>query len=81
VIKQLKTMATRQSGLTLTKMENEMIATVRYQVATYSGEVQVNCNENDEDEYIIAKAKKIVTQRAGGSLPFGYESWKVIERS
>lgn len=58
-----------------------MIATVKYQVATYSGEVQVNCNENDEDEYIIARAKRIVTQRAGGSLPFGYESWKVVERS
>jgi len=35
-----------------------MIATVKYQVATYSGVVQVNCNENDDDEYIIAKAKK-----------------------
>lgn len=58
-----------------------MIATVKYQVATYSGEVQVNCNENDEDDYIIAKAKRIVTQRAGGSLLFGYESWKVVERS
>ena len=58
-----------------------MIATVKYQIATYSGEVQVNCNENDEVEVIIAKAKRIVTQRAGGSLPFGYESWKVIERS
>lgn len=58
-----------------------MIATVKYKVATYSGEVQVNCNENDEDEYIIAKAKRIVTQMAGGSLPFGYESWKVVERS
>lgn len=58
-----------------------MIATVKYQVATYSGEVHVNCNENDEDEYIIAKAKRIVTQRAGGSLPFGYESWKVVECS
>ena len=34
-----------------------MIATVKYQVATYSGEVQVNCDENDEDEYIIAKAQ------------------------
>jgi len=61
-------------------MENEMMATVKYQIATYSGEVQVNCNENDEDEYIIAKAKRIVTQKAGGSLPSGYESWKVIER-
>lgn len=58
-----------------------MIATVKYQIATYSGEVQVNCNENDEDEVIIAKAKRIVTQRSGGSLPFGYESWKVMERS
>jgi len=58
-----------------------MKATVKYQIATYSGEVQVNCNENDEDEYIIAKAKRIVTQRAGGSLPFGYENWKVIGRS
>ena len=57
-----------------------MLATVKYQVATYSGEVQVNCNENDEDEYIIAKAKRIVRQRTGGSLPFGYESWKVIDR-
>lgn len=58
-----------------------MIATVKYRVATYSGEVQVNCDENDEDEYIIAKAKIIVTQRSGGSLPFGSESWKVVERS
>ena len=58
-----------------------MTATVRYQVATYQGEVIVNCNENDEDEYIIAKAKRIVKQRAGGSLPFCYESWKVVERS
>ena len=58
-----------------------MTAIVRYQIATYSGEVQVNCNENDEDECIIAIAKRIVTQRAGGSLPFGYESWRVVLRS
>lgn len=58
-----------------------MIAIVKYQVATYSGEVQVYCDENDEDEYIIAKARRIVIQKAGGSLPFGYESWKVVERS
>lgn len=58
-----------------------MIATVKYQVATYSGEVQVNCKENDEDEYIITKAKRIATRRAGDSLPFGYESWKVVRRS
>lgn len=57
-----------------------MTAIVKYQVASYSGEVTVNCDENDENEYIIAKAKRILTQRSGGSLPFGSESWKVIER-
>lgn len=27
-----------------------MIATVKYQVGTYTGEVKLNCNENDEEE-------------------------------
>ena len=27
------------------------------------------------------KAKRIITQKSGGSIPFGYESWKVVERS
>lgn len=58
-----------------------MIATVKYQIATYSGEAQVGCCPNDENEIIIAKAKRIVKQRFGGcSFPFGYESWKVIDR-
>lgn len=57
-----------------------MLAIIKYQVATYSGEIKVNCNENDEDEYIIAKAKRILIQRYGGSLPFGFECWKVVDR-
>lgn len=57
-----------------------MRAVVKYQVATYSGEVTIPCDENDDNQHIIAKAKRYVTQRAGGSLPFGYESWKVVER-
>jgi hypothetical protein len=57
-----------------------MEAKVQYRVATYRGTVSVNCEPNDEDEHIIAKAKKIVTKQARGSLPFGSESWKVIER-
>ena len=57
-----------------------MIATVEYQVATYSGEVKVNCDENEDDEFIIARAKRMLENRAGGSLPFGYEIWKVVER-
>ena len=44
-----------------------MLAIIKYQVATYSGENKVNCNENDEDKYIIAKAKRILIQRYGGS--------------
>lgn len=57
-----------------------MIATVKYQVATYSGEVKINCDSDDENEIIIAKAKRSLSQRYG-PLPFGYESWEVIERS
>ncbi len=57
-----------------------MEATVKYQVATYSGQVTVNCEPDDDNEYIIEKAKRIVKNNAGGSLPFGYESWKIISR-
>ena len=34
-----------------------MIATVKYQIATYAGEVQVNCNESDEDELVMRNGK------------------------
>ena len=57
-----------------------MLATVKYQIATYSGEIKVNCNENDENEHIIAKAKKILRQKAG-SFPFGYQRWKVVNKT
>ena len=55
------------------------IATVKYQIATYSGIVEVNCNENDEQEYIIAKAKKMLKQKTG-NFPLGYQSFKIINR-
>lgn len=54
-----------------------MTVTVKYNIATYSGEMKVNCDENDEDVHIIAKAKRILIQMVG-SLPYGYENWKVI---
>ena len=57
-----------------------MLATVKYQVATYKGQMQIECDPDDENEHIITKAKRIVIQRFGGSFPFGYESWKVVER-
>lgn len=55
-------------------------ATVKYQVATYSGEITVNCDSNDDDDQITARAKSQLIRRSGGSLPFGYESFRVINR-
>jgi hypothetical protein len=57
-----------------------MTAIVKYQIATYSGEITVPCEPDDENEVIIAKAKRILTRQAGGSLPFGYESFKIVDR-
>lgn len=54
-------------------------ATVEYRVATYSGTVDVMCNENDEDDHIIEKAKQIL-RREAGSLPFGYQHFEVVDR-
>ena len=55
-------------------------ATVKYQIATYSGEVQVTCHEDDDNEVVIAKARERVRRLAGGSLPFGYQSFKIVKR-
>ena len=57
-----------------------MRATLKYQIATYSGEIEVPCEPDEENEYIIARAKRVLKQKAGGSLPFGYESWKIVKR-
>jgi hypothetical protein len=54
-------------------------ATVQYQIATYKGEVDVYCEPDDDNDVIIAKAKKTLT-RQYGHLPYGYQSWKVISR-
>lgn len=50
---------------------------VKYQIATYSGTVTVYCDSNDDNDFIIAKAKREVTRLAGGYLPFGYESFRI----
>jgi hypothetical protein len=56
-----------------------MLATVKYQIATYQGEITVNCDPNDDNEFIIAKAKQRLRAKAG-EFPFGYQSWKVTNR-
>lgn len=55
-------------------------ATVKYQIATYSGEVTVLCDSNDENEVVIARARKRLTREAGGSLPYGSENFWIVER-
>jgi len=59
--------------------EQNQVCQVKYQVATYSGTETVYCNENDENDHIIGKAKGQLKRRAG-ELPFGYESWKITSR-
>ena len=54
-----------------------MISVVKYQVATYKGELIVSHDPDDDNEQIIAKAKKKLSREAG-VLPLGYQSFKVI---
>lgn len=55
------------------------ICVVKYQIATYRGEETVFCDSNDEDENIIAVAKRQLRKRVG-SLPLGYEFYRVVSR-
>jgi len=54
-------------------------STVNYQVATYSGDITIDHDPDDDSEIIIAKAKKILRRQCGG-LPLGYQSFKVVRR-
>ena len=60
--------------------EQRQRCVVRYQIATYSGEEIVYCDANDDNDVIEAKAKRQIKQKAGGSLPYGYEGYNIIER-
>lgn len=56
-------------------------ARVEYDVGTYTGEAMIyDVDPNEDDETIVARARKLVTRNAGGSLPFGAQSWKVVSR-
>lgn len=54
-------------------------AIVKYQIATYSGEIQVNCDPDDDNEVVISKAKARL-RRLYGELPFGYQSFSIVKR-
>lgn len=51
-------------------------AIVFYQVGQYKGEVQVSCDENDDYDYIINQAKRMVDYPQGCV----YTSFRIIER-
>ena len=58
-----------------------MLATVHYEIGTYEGEVHVNASPDDDDDFIIAKAKRVAAHRFG-PMPLGMyrERWKVTNR-
>ena len=58
--------------------ERRQRCVVRYQVATYSGEEIVFCDHNDDNEVIIAKCKRQLSRNL--PLPYGYQSFKIVER-
>lgn len=55
------------------------MATVKYQIGTYSGTVKVHCDPDDDNETIIARAKAKI-RREYGSIGMAYENYKVIDR-
>lgn len=58
-----------------------MVSTVKWQVATYSGEEKVyGVDPNDDPETVTARARGQVMRRSGGSFPLGYESWREASR-
>lgn len=58
--------------------EQRQRCVVKYQIASYSGEEIVYCDANDDNEVIIAKFKKQLSRNL--PLPYGSESFKIIER-
>jgi hypothetical protein len=60
------------------KTMNQTIFKVKYQIATYSGVIEVSANEDEDNDSIISKAKQVLKRKIGTDFPFGYQSFKVI---
>ena len=59
-------------------------AIVKLNIATYAGEeyvVELPCKKDEVDELIIARAWKKLKEDEGGSLPYGYRSAEILQRS
>ena len=58
-------------------------AIVKLNIATYAGEeyvVEVECDKDDVDEIIIAKAWKKLKENEGGSITYGHRTAEIIKR-
>lgn len=58
-----------------------MRATVRLDYADMTTTVDVPCDENDDDEALIARAWAVARRRGWLTLPMAYQSSKVLERT
>lgn len=54
-------------------------ATVRYQVATYAGEIEVWCDDEEDNDVIEHRAKTKLLSK-GGDPPIGYQSFRITRR-
>lgn len=54
--------------------------TVRYQIATYSGEIEVYTDLNADQETAISKARQQLKRKAG-EFPFGIQTFTVVDRT
>ncbi|MEA1887539.1 MAG: hypothetical protein U9N72_10065 [Bacteroidota bacterium] len=58
-------------------------AIVKLNIATYAGEeyvVEVECDKDDVDEIIIARAWNKLKEDEGGSIPYGHRTAEIIKR-
>jgi hypothetical protein len=61
-------------------MKQKQRCTIRYQVSTYSGTIVLYVDPDEKDNTIEERARKEVQRMCGGSLPFGYQAFKIVSR-
>jgi hypothetical protein len=52
--------------------------TVKYQVATYSGTIEVRADDDADSDQIKAMARAKLSRQSPGGLPMGYQSFKIV---
>lgn len=59
-----------------------MSATVKYQVGTYEGTIQVPSDSDDDDDVIISRAKRKLFSPSGIMYGMGmcYEHYEIVDR-